>query len=212
MARPTNADAAATRKRLLDASTLHFTKSGKDGASLRVIAKSAGVSLATINHYFGNKHGLYTACRQQLFSNLQVDVVPIAAKLDELARRAVEVPADQVLEELVREGFRFGRAQRPALRLLMRTLLEDGELDSSWRDDFLIPFMRRTAATLSAPLGRPAAELIPFLQAVVALGMRFALSSDAELALLTGAKDGVAAMEDQLVLVANRLLLDSTHV
>ena len=61
MARPKNADAAATRGRILAAARSLFAEQGLGGTSTRDIARTAGVSVATLHHHFGNKEGIAEA-------------------------------------------------------------------------------------------------------------------------------------------------------
>jgi TetR/AcrR family transcriptional regulator len=58
-------NAAATRKRLLEAAEREFATRGFAGARLRAIAAGAGVQPALIHHYFTDKQGLYRAVLDQ---------------------------------------------------------------------------------------------------------------------------------------------------
>jgi AcrR family transcriptional regulator len=55
------------RTRLLQAATDVFAEQGFEGASLRAIADSAGVSFQLITYYFGSKEELWVATVQYLF-------------------------------------------------------------------------------------------------------------------------------------------------
>lgn len=50
-----------TRQLLLDTAGRHFQKTGYSASALRDIAGEAGVDVALIAHYFGNKPGLFAA-------------------------------------------------------------------------------------------------------------------------------------------------------
>ncbi|GII42047.1 TetR family transcriptional regulator [Planotetraspora phitsanulokensis] len=54
-------DAAATRRRILDAATAEFSALGLAGARTAGIAESAGANQRMIYAYFGNKDGLFDA-------------------------------------------------------------------------------------------------------------------------------------------------------
>src|SRR4051812_35201656 len=60
---PAIADKQATEAkiRLLEAAEDHFGDHGFAGASLRSICQAAGVNLASVKYYFGDKEGLYIA-------------------------------------------------------------------------------------------------------------------------------------------------------
>src|SRR5687767_13910782 len=70
MARPVNADADATRKRILQSAVRLFAESGPSGASIRSIARGADVSLAMVHHYFGSKDELLNACIDSMYVRL----------------------------------------------------------------------------------------------------------------------------------------------
>ena len=50
-----------SRGAILDAARRCFAHAGYDGASIRAIAAQAGVDPAVVLHFFGSKHGLFTA-------------------------------------------------------------------------------------------------------------------------------------------------------
>jgi AcrR family transcriptional regulator len=54
-------NAAATRRRILEAAEIEFADHGFDGVSVRQIALRAEVPVALINYHFGSKEGLYRA-------------------------------------------------------------------------------------------------------------------------------------------------------
>ena len=53
-----------TRRALLDAARQTFVEQGFDGATVRAIARSAGVDAAMVNHWFGGKEGLFAAAME----------------------------------------------------------------------------------------------------------------------------------------------------
>ncbi len=53
--------ASPNRERILDAATQEFAARGFRATTLRSIAASAGVDVALIAHYYGNKEGLFAA-------------------------------------------------------------------------------------------------------------------------------------------------------
>jgi len=182
MARPVNADAQATQAKILATAYDLFAARGIDGASVRDIAKGASVSLAMVHHYFGSKQGLYEACidamlrelgglRAELVSNLASgDVAPAA-----------------VLGDAVRTGYRFARAHQKAVRLLQRSLVDTGELDARVREHSVVPFLDTSSEVLGGIVGRPAASLRLPVQSAMFLVVRYAITSEREIAALVGA-------------------------
>lgn len=61
MKRRTNQRGDETRTRVLVAAREQFAQQGYDGASLRMIAASAGLNLALLHYHFGSKADLYRA-------------------------------------------------------------------------------------------------------------------------------------------------------
>lgn len=212
MARPVNADAQATQTRILTTAYDLFASRGMDGASIRDIAKGAGVSLAMVHHYFGSKQGLYEACIGAMLKELG----GLRSELEsDLARG--ELPPQTVLAEGIRSGFRYARQHRTAVRLLQRSLVDTGELDTKVREENLLPFLDMIADVLSSLTGRPARMLRLPVQSTVFLIVRFAITSEREIAALAGEvgtatkprKDMSApltAVEDHLVDAALRLV------
>jgi len=70
MSRPVNADADATRQRMLEAAVQLFAERGLGSTSIRDVAGAAGVSLAMVHHYFGSKDDLYDACIDATYAEL----------------------------------------------------------------------------------------------------------------------------------------------
>ncbi len=202
MARPIHADAAATRQRILQSATRLFSERG-EASSIRDIAKSAGVSLAMVHHYFGSKDGLYAACVDAMYAELAELRAHLVAALDTTASPV------QFLERAVREGFRFACAHRSAMRLMMRGVALRGAIDAARVDEFLTPFLDQTSTLVGSMTGRHPRSLRLPLQSLVFLTGRYAIAELSELMLITGADDAdaaLAAVEEHLVDNAHSLL------
>lgn len=61
-------DDLTARARIRDAAVAAFARDGYDGASMRTIAKEAGVSAALIVHHFGDKNTLRAECDEYVVS------------------------------------------------------------------------------------------------------------------------------------------------
>ena len=211
MARPRNADPEQTRRRVLGAAAEAFTAAGRDGASMRQIARGAEVSIATIHYYFGSKDRLFDAVMADAWQTLG-GTMPMARVLLDLRHAVRGLTPDQTrqaIDDLVRGSFRQLRAERGSLQLIMQSVLTEGSLDPSWRDGAVDPFLDEVSQLLSQTTKLEPAELRLRLQSLVALASRYALSSDLELARMTGAPsdaDGVSRTEDHLVSIAHLLL------
>lgn len=202
MSRPVGASAERTQERLLSAAAGHFAACGWEATSLRSVAKDAGVSLATIHHYFGSKRALYEACIGHIHETMRQELAPLVGLLGQIGA-ALDAGADlgDLAAEWAVTGLRLARAQRQGMRVLMRELLDNEELEPTWRDQALLPFLEMASTHLAESTGRPPALLRLDVQTLTAVITRHALSNDAELVALTGAADitgAVALLEEHV--------------
>lgn len=79
--RPVKADADG-REALLHAGVEAFARQGFDGADLRGIAASAGVSPNLVRVHFGSKNGLWTACVERLAQAMEPGLAAAVALTD----------------------------------------------------------------------------------------------------------------------------------
>jgi AcrR family transcriptional regulator len=203
MARPVNADAHATRGRILASALDLFADGGMKGVTTREVAAAAGVSLAMIHHYFGNKEGLFRACLESTQDELGGLGVELKAALAESSGAPIAV-----LERAIRIGFQFARGHRAAVRLMQRSIVDAGEVDPQIRATRLIPFLDQMSDALALITGRPAGRLRLAIQSTIFLVVRYAISHDSELALLAGVPPAHAssASAAALVLIEDHLV------
>ncbi|MEX0938135.1 MAG: CerR family C-terminal domain-containing protein [Pirellulales bacterium] len=123
-----------TKTRLLDAAGPIFAEAGYDGATIRDICKAAGVNVASVNYYFGDKQRLYvdavkTAHRQTVERIPQPDFGPDMTPEDKL-RALIQMMIQRML------------ASHPApwqLRLVMREVLHPSEAGRELVEDYFRP-------------------------------------------------------------------------
>jgi len=213
MARPIHADATATRLGILSSAARLFSERGVGRSSIRDIAREAGVSLATVHHYFGSKEGLYEACIDAMYAELE----ELRDELQPLFLAGAG--SETVLAKVVRATFRFGRSHHLALRLVMREVLDTGEMREHRRNRYMVPYLRDGASLLEAVMGGGIPEDIRLvLQSISHLVVRYSLTSSRELAVVCGLvntvedsteavqKEAVLQLENHLVRLANTLL------
>ncbi|MDX2376084.1 TetR family transcriptional regulator [Microbacterium sp. LRZ72] len=104
-------DDLTTRARIRDAAIVAFGRRGFAGASLREIAKDAGVSPALVVHHFGGKDGLRSACDDFVVGSFMADKERLTGASASAMMRAA-------LEDV--EG------RMPHLDYLARMLVDDG--------------------------------------------------------------------------------------
>jgi AcrR family transcriptional regulator len=202
MGRPINADADATRARILQSALQLFSDHGIDGASIREVAKGAGVSLAMVHHYFGSKDDLHRAVIDSMYAEL--------ATMREMLVSAIagSESIDDLIESAVVEGYRFARAHVTEVRLMLRDAVLAGELPRGGRES-LEPFLDLASERLAPLVSRTARSLRMPLQSIVFLVARYAVQSDGESAIVTGesAAHAPRAIERHLVELARTLLM-----
>jgi AcrR family transcriptional regulator len=201
MARP---PAEATKKRILRAAAALFAEQGVGRTTVREIAKAADVNVAMVSHHFGGKEPLYRACLEAMYAELdgmQGELLAALSESDGLkgsVRRAVVA------------GYRYAIDHRAAARLVMRHVLDTGELPPTRRERHL-PFLETTSRALAPATARSVEELRFIVQSLMFLITRYSLSTSAELAAASGrptrsATETQHLVEDQLTRQALWLL------
>ena len=200
MARPRQADSAVTRQRILAAGSRLFATAGVDGCSVRELARDVGVSVATIHHHFGSKHGLHEACVESMYEEL--------AGLQGVLLGVIEEGREDVLEIVVRRCWRFARNHQLQLRLLMRQVVSVGGLDAARRQSHMLPFLELGAQALAQIGGGEPGRMRLVLQSGINLVVRYALGNEEEIRALTGLNGDEAerAIEDHLVAAIEALV------
>ena len=122
---------SGTRERILVAARAAFAEAGFEGATIRGIARAAGVDPALVHHYFGSKEQLFVAGMQLPFDPAQlVDAITeggIEGAGERIARFALRVwmaPGSRpVLVGVARSAVSDERAAATLRGLMERTLL-----------------------------------------------------------------------------------------
>jgi AcrR family transcriptional regulator len=78
MPRRTAADAAVTRRTILDAGRVTFAEDGYQAATLDGIAQRAGVTRGAVHHHFGDKRELFVAVFEEVEREINDAVVAVA--------------------------------------------------------------------------------------------------------------------------------------
>ncbi|BCY08306.1 TetR family transcriptional regulator [Actinoplanes sp. L3-i22] len=98
-------DSAATKQLLLEAARRRFAGDGYAATFIRDIAADAGVNVALIARYFGNKEGLFRAC--------------LAGSADELERTVTDEVALQQLPAVMARHLSDARDGQYQTRIMM---------------------------------------------------------------------------------------------
>ncbi|MEE2755160.1 MAG: TetR family transcriptional regulator [Myxococcota bacterium] len=200
MACPANANAADTKQRIIEAASELFAHKGRDGTSVREIAESAHVNSAMISHYFGGKDGLYQDCIRCLYEAMGTG----QAALEVALVNGEDIP--EVLESTMHHAINFAREKRDMIRLVMRHVLDRGELDPKRRDSVLLPFLDKASQAIAPVSMLSESDIRMGLQSLIFLTVRYALSTDDELKQITGDNTQF------LVKIGDHLATTSQHV
>lgn len=144
--RPGRAD---TRGEVLAAARTEFAEHGYERATVRGIARAAGVDPALVHHYFGSKERLFVAALQLPLS--PSDVVP----------RVVDGDLDGIGERLVRTFLTLwgNPATRAPLVAMLRTAMSHERAAAMLRGFISSAVVARLAERLNLPDGRLRVEL-----------------------------------------------------
>ena len=125
--RASRSDGAESRERILYAALRLFAEHGFAKTSTREIAKAAGVNIAAISYYFGDKAGLYSATFNEPMGGSSADLVQLfgAPGLD--TAEALRLYMVAYVEPL-----KHGEIVRQCMRLHMREMVEP---TSQWTEE-----------------------------------------------------------------------------
>lgn len=205
MARPPNADAGATRRKILEAACDLLVEEGTAALTSRAVARRADVSPALVNHHFIDRAGLVDVVIETVYEGVH----GIGRELLDEAASGADLVA--VTESAVRRMFRHAHENRPFIRLFLTNVVATGELDAARAEQTQGPFLAAAAAFLARHSPHGEMELRLRLRSMVMLISRYAALSDDEIRAQvgTGAGDPLAAVEEHLVGLGRQLFFAS---
>jgi AcrR family transcriptional regulator len=170
---------ARARERLMEEATRIFADKGFAKASTREICQAAGVNVASIHYYFGDKEGLYRA----------VLLRPIEALTSEFANfDDPALPLDEALHCLMGAFFSpFGQGvegdahAEHGMRLHLREMVEPSAAYKELIAQHIQPHHQRVVGLLARHVGVPGAEddaLHQLAFAVLAMVQDYCLSRE----------------------------------
>jgi AcrR family transcriptional regulator len=127
--RPAGGTTGDTRAAILAAARSQFAARGLNGASLRSIAREAGVDASLISHYFGDKSQLLVATMQLPVNPVEKIAGVVADGPDGMAERLLRTflsawdPHREVFSTLVRTTLGGGDTEAPMLQLARSVLI-----------------------------------------------------------------------------------------
>lgn len=125
--RASRSDGAESRERILYAALRLFAERGFAKTSTREVAKAAGVNIAAISYYFGDKAGLYSATFNEPMGGSAEDLVQLFGAPGLGTAEALRLYMVAYVEPL-----KHGEIVRQCMRLHMREMVEP---TSQWAEE-----------------------------------------------------------------------------
>jgi len=138
--RKQRADGARTRERILAEALPLFAARGFAGTSVRQVAASAEVNVATLAYHFSDKQGLYDAVVSRLHADLERDFP------QDLMRSS---SPEGLVAELVDRAWAFVQSHREPIRLQLRHVLDHGRQPDVVVEELSEPLLVRADAVIA---------------------------------------------------------------
>lgn len=136
--RPRGANRDDTKALILAAAAAEFGERGYEGASIRSIARRAGVDPSLVHHYFDDKAALVA------------EVVAVPLRPDRIVASAIEGPVEELGERLLRGVLTAwdSPAVRPAATVALRSAIGQGPVARMLHEFLRREIMHRLASRL----------------------------------------------------------------
>ena len=121
----------ARRKQILDAAVQVFARKGFHRATIREIARTAGIAEGTIYNYFENKNDLLTAIVSQMGQ-----VTELTRQTAQLAEHATP---EEILDFVLRNRFELLKENRAPLQALLPQALTNQDLGRHFYQTLTLP-------------------------------------------------------------------------
>jgi AcrR family transcriptional regulator len=185
-----------TRARIIAAALDVFGTRGFGGASTRMLAERAGVTLPALHYYFDSKEGVYLACAEHIAERLEVRFGALTSGIAEALARPAPPPRERVLDMLLTfvDGFAdFFLGAHELEKWVMFIIREQAQPTKAF-DIIFERVMQRTFNTLTALVSRltdrPASDMEVRIRTFTLVGQLVFFRTAREAALrVTGWRD-----------------------
>ena len=179
MARPVNADPEKTKALILEKATELFSKRGQK-ATMRELSKHSGFGLATIMHHYKSKDNLYDSCLENMFLKISGFKDEILSSISSCSGLEDSVKA------AVKKSLMLVRTHILSVRLLLRTVIDEGEIRKKEKDAYLVPLIDSGAEFAASIFDVNKSEARLLLLSINHLIVRYGVHSEEELKLTLG--------------------------
>ncbi len=125
----------ARRRQILEAAVVVFAEKGYHRATIKDIARHAGVADGTIYNYFKNK--------QDIMLSVVYQLTEINELIDQIGEAAVSLPPAEILEMVFKNRLRVLRKNLPLLRAIFPQIVTDPDLKTLFWDKLLQPNLEK---------------------------------------------------------------------
>jgi AcrR family transcriptional regulator len=141
---------SGTRDAILDAARASFAENGYDGATIRDVARRAGVDPALVHHYFDNKQKLFAAA------------VEVPVDLTDIIETVLDGDVDSLGRRIARTflGVWDGQAGRNPIVALIRSAASSEHAARMLREFISSEILGRITRMLEVPDARVRASLV----------------------------------------------------
>ena len=180
---------AETKQRILDAALKAFGEASFKTVTTRRIVKAAGVSLPTLQYYFGDKEGLYRACAETLVERYRGHTAAAAAKAREALHEDFAAATARLhLKTLIKAlaGFLVGTKEaQPWAQFVARELRDPGPAFEILYKKLWQPGVELTARLVARVLGVPESDPAARIKGLLLISSVLAFQSGRSIALRT---------------------------
>jgi AcrR family transcriptional regulator len=201
-----------TRQRILGAALEAFGAASFKAVTTRRIAQAAGVSLPTLQYYFGDKEGLYRACAQALVERYRLHAGAAAQAARVVSEDDTAETTRAQLKALIRAlaGFLVGttEAERWA-HFVARELRDPGPAFEILYENLWRPGVELIARLIARILGRPQSDAAARIQALLLISSLLAFQSGRSISLRTMHWSSIGPEELAMVLASLDAQIDA---
>jgi TetR/AcrR family transcriptional regulator, regulator of cefoperazone and chloramphenicol sensitivity len=159
-----------TKERILNAALEEFGEASFLAVTTRHIAEAAGVSLPTLQYYFGSKEGLYLACAQAIVERYRRNTTVTSEAAEALRKGCAAEAARDHLKAVIGAlaGFLVGsRETERWAHFVARELRDPGPAFEILYANFWRPGVKITARLVACILGKPKNDPAARIQALL---------------------------------------------
>jgi AcrR family transcriptional regulator len=202
-----------TRQRILVVALTAFGEASFKAVTTRRIAKAAGVSLPTLQYYFGGKEGLYRACAEAIVERYRRHTSTAAGEAaDSLDEDCVAETARQRLKAIIGAlaGFLVGStAAEGWAQFVTRELRDPGPAFEILYERLWRPGVDVTTRLIARILGRPEDDPAARIQALLLISSALAFQSGRRIVLRTLHRSTIGPDELAMVLAGLDAQIDA---